>query len=196
MATKLASDEYLRLKKEVSRMASMANKRLRRLESNDLTNLPAYQAWERNGSIKFSVKGKDYNQLQSEYWRLKGFLDARTSTVREANKFLREMAEDTGIKYNGIADLKAKSKHFFELADKIKEYYKKIDETARAIDYRAIFEQINVMVEQGLAELGMEESTENILQRYIEQLEKIEPVESGNEGYKRGDTDWDFVKLT
>lgn len=196
MATKLASDEYLRLKKEVSRMASMANKRLRRLESNDLTNLPAYQAWERNGSIKFSVKGKDYNQLQSEYWRLKGFLDARTSTVREANKFLREMAEDTGIKYNGIADLKAKSKQFFELADKIKEYYKKIDETARAIDYRAIFEQINVMVEQGLAELGMEESTENILQRYIEQLEKIEPVESGNEGYKRGDTDWDFVKLT
>lgn len=196
MATKLASDEYLRLKKEVSRMASMANKRLRRLESNDLTNLPAYQAWERNGSIKFSVKGKDYNQLQSEYWRLKGFLDARTSTVREANKFLREMAEDTGIKYNGIADLKAKSKQFFELADKIKEYYKKIDETACAIDYRAIFEQINVMVEQGLAELGMEESTENILQRYIEQLEKIEPVESGNEGYKRGDTDWDFVKLT
>lgn len=196
MATKLASDEYLRLKKEVSRMASMANKRLRRLESNDLTNLPAYQAWERNGSIKFSVKGKDYNQLQSEYWRLKNFLDARTSTVREANKFLREMAEDTGIKYNGIADLKAKSKQFFELADKIKEYYKKIDETARAIDYRAIFEQINVMVEQGLAELGMEESTENILQRYIEQLEKIEPVESGNEGYKRGDTDWDFVKLT
>ncbi len=196
MATKLASDEYLRLKKEVSRMASMANKRLRRLERNDLTNLPAYQAWERNGSIKFSVKGKDYNQLQSEYWRLKNFLDARTSTVREANKFLREMAEDTGIKYNGIADLKAKSKQFFELADKIKEYYKKIDETARAIDYRAIFEQINVMVEQGLAELGMEESTENILQRYIEQLEKIEPVESGNEGYKRGDTDWDFVKLT
>lgn len=196
MATKLASDEYLRLKKEVSRMASMANKRLRRLESNDLTNLPAYQAWERNGSIKFSVKGKDYNQLQSEYWRLKGFLDARTSTVREANKFLREMAEDTGIKYHGLADLKEKSKQFFELADKIKEYYKKIDETAKAIDYRAIFEQINVMVEQGMAELGAEESTEEILNKFMEQMEKLEPVEEGQEGYKRGDTDWDFVRLT
>lgn len=196
MATKLASDEYLRLKKEVSRMASMANKRLRRLESNDLTNLPAYQAWERNGSIKFSVKGKDYNQLQSEYWRLKGFLDARTSTVREANKFLREMAEDTGIKYHGLADLKEKSKQFFELADKIKEYYKKIDETAKAIDYRAIFEQINVMVEQGMAELGAEESTEEILNKFMEQMEKLEPVEQGQEGYKRGDTDWDFVRLT
>lgn len=196
MATKLASDEYLRLKKEVSRMASMANKRLRRLESNDLTNLPAYQAWERNGSIKFSVKGKDYNQLQSEYWRLKGFLDARTSTVREANKFLREMAEDTGIKYHGLADLKEKSKQFFELADKIKEYYKKIDETAKAIDYRAIFEQINVMVEQGMAELGAEESTEEILNKFLEQMEKLEPVEDGQEGYKRGDTDWDFVRLT
>ncbi len=196
MATKLASDEYLRLKKEVSRMASMANKRLHRLESNDLTNLPAYQAWERNGAIKFSVKGKDYNQLQSEYWRLKGFLDARTSTVREANKFLREMAQDTGIKYHGLSDLKAKSKQFFELADKIKEYYKKIDEAAKAIDYRAIFEQINVMVQQGMAELGAEESTMDILDKYIQQMEQLEPVEQGQEGYKKGGTDWDFVRLT
>lgn len=196
MATKLASDEYLRLKKEVSRMASMANKRLRRLESNNLTDLPAYQTWEKHGSIKFSVKGKDYNQLQSEYWRLTNFLSARTSTVREANKFLREMAENTGIKYNGLADLKAKSKQFFELYDKVKEYYKKINETAEAIDYRKIFNQINIMVENGLAELGAGMETLDLLDKYLAEMEKLEAVEQGQEGYKRGDTDWDFVRLT
>jgi hypothetical protein len=41
MMVKLASEKYLELKKEVSRMASMANKRLRRLEKNELTDLPA-----------------------------------------------------------------------------------------------------------------------------------------------------------
>ena len=122
MAVPVASDKYKALRKEVSRMASAANKRLNRLQANDLQALPAFQAWEQNGAIKFSVKGKDYNQLQSEYWRLKNFLDDRTSTVRGANDFLREMAKNTGIKYNGLADLKEKSRSFFELAEKIKQY--------------------------------------------------------------------------
>ena len=78
----VASVEYKRLKKETSRLASMANKRLDRLESNNLTMMPSYMSWQANGAIRFSVKGKTYNQLQSEYWRVKHFLDERTSTVR------------------------------------------------------------------------------------------------------------------
>ena len=62
MSVELASDEYKAFKKEVSRMASMANKRLKRLEKNELTDLPSYKAWEENGSIRFSVKGKTYQQ--------------------------------------------------------------------------------------------------------------------------------------
>ena len=109
----VASDKYLQLKKEVSRMASQANKRLVRLESNELTELPAYQSWVDGGAIKFSVKGKDYNQLQAEFWRLKNFLDNKTSLVRQANKYLRDMANVTGIKYGNLSELKAKSKYFF-----------------------------------------------------------------------------------
>lgn len=195
MAVKLASDEYLRLKKEVSRMASMANKRLRRLEKNELTSLPAYTSWEKGGKIKFSVKGKDYNQLQSEFWRLKRFLDDKTSTVRQANKFLKEMAENTGIKYNGLADLKAKSKQFFELADKIKQYYKSAEKSAEALDYQKIWQQINTQVQQGIIELGQEESTESILNKYLNALQEVSPVEQGQEGYKEMSTQWDFVKL-
>ena len=51
------SDAYLKLKKEVSRKASMANKRLVRLENNKLTDLPAYKQWKNyNGGVKFSIK--------------------------------------------------------------------------------------------------------------------------------------------
>ena len=54
------------LKSEISKKASMANKRLNRLEKNGLTDLPSYKNWvDYNGGVKFSVKGKNYNELKS-----------------------------------------------------------------------------------------------------------------------------------
>lgn len=195
MPVKLASDEYKALKKEVSRMASMANKRLKRLERNELTHLPAYKAWEENGSIRFSVKGKTHQQLQAEYWRLKNFLDAKSSTVRGANAFLKEMARNTGIKYNGLADLKTKSQKFFELANKIKQYYKNAEQSALALDYQKIWQQINEQIKQGVITIDSEESTESVLNKYLNAMDKVQPVETNSEGYKNGGTEWDFIKL-
>lgn len=191
----LASKKYLELKKEVSRMASMANKRLKRLERNELTDLPAYQSWVRGGAIKFSVKGKDYNQLQAEFWRLKRFLDNKTSLVRQANKYLREMAENIGIRYNSLAELKVKAKEFFRLADKIKEYYKMSELSALALDYQKIWEQINVQIKQGILDLTGVESTEERLQRFIQEIEKVSQVENNQEGFKEGIKDWDFITI-
>lgn len=195
MSVKVASDEYKALKKEVSRMASMANKRLKRLEKNELTHLPSYKSWEEHGSIKFSVKGKTHQQLQSEYWRLKNFLDAKTSTVRGANAFLKEMAQNTGIKYNGLADLKTKSQKFFELANKIKQYYKNAEQSALALDYQKIWQQINEQIKQGVITIDNEESTESVLNKYLNAMDKVQPVETNSEGYKNGGTEWDFIKL-
>lgn len=194
MSVKLASDKYLELKKEVSRMASMANKRLNRLESNNLTLLPAYREWEQHGAIKFSVRGKNYNQLQSEYWRLKRFLDDRTSTVRQANKFLREMAENTGIKYRGLEDLKSKSKQFFELAEKIKQYNMSINQSAQALDYQKIWQQINTYVNNTNTDLASAISSDEQLERFLQFMEKVQPVEDKKEGYAVGN-EWDFVEI-
>lgn len=192
---KLASDKYLELKREVSRLASMANKRLVRLEKNELTELPAYQSWVKCGSIKFSVANKNYNQLQSEYWRLKSFLDNKTSLVRQANNFLREMAQNTGIKYRGLSDLKNKSIQFFRLANMIKEYYKTSEQNALALDYQKIWEQINVQIKQGSIELSEVENTESTLQKFIEEMEKVQQVEDNQEGFKEESKDWDFIEI-
>ena len=192
---KLASEEYRKFRREVSRMASIANKRLERLERNELTDLPAYQSWVKDGAVRFSVRGKDYNQVQSEFWRLKRFLDNKTSLVREANNYLREIAENTGIKYNGLADLKTKSKKFFKLADKIKEYYKMSELNALALDYQKIWEQINVQIKQGIIDLTGVESTEETLQRFIEEIDRVSQVENNQEGFKEGIKEWDFIKI-
>lgn len=195
MSVNLASDKYKELRAEVSRMASMANKRLNRLENNNLTMLPAYQAWEQNGSIRFSVKGKDYNQLQAEFWRLKNFLDDRTSTVREANSFLREMAENTGIQYNGLEDLKNKSARFFELAEKIREYNQAIGQAAQALDYQKIWQQINTAVQQDAIDLSEAVSSDEQLERFLDFMKDVQPVEDNKEGYSLTNSNFDFVEI-
>ena len=195
MSVNLASDKYKELRAEVSRMASMANKRLNRLENNNLTMLPAYQSWEQNGSIRFSVKGKDYNQLQAEFWRLKNFLDDRTSTVREANAFLREMAENTGIKYHGLEDLKNKSARFFELAEKIREYNQAIGQAAQALDYQKIWQQINTAVQQDALDLSEAVSSDEQLERFLDFMNDVQPVEDDKEGYSLTNSNFDFVEI-
>lgn len=195
MSVNLASDKYKELRAEVSRMASMANKRLNRLENNNLTMLPAYQAWEQNGSIRFSVKGKDYNQLQAEFWRLKNFLDDRTSTVREANAFLRAMAENTGIQYNGLEDLKNKSARFFELAEKIREYNQAIGQAAQALDYQKIWQQINTAVQQDALDLSEAVSSDEQLERFLDFMKDVQPVEDNQEGYSLTNSNFDFVEI-
>lgn len=79
------------LAKITSQLASAANKRLRRLESADLANTPAYSYTRRSGG-DFSVKGKDVAALQLEFQRARGFLspERRTSTVRGARKVQHE----------------------------------------------------------------------------------------------------------
>lgn len=195
MSVNLASDKYKELRAEVSRMASMANKRLNRLENNNLTMLPAYQAWEQNGSIRFSVKGKDYNQLQAEFWRLKNFLDDRTSTVREANAFLRGMAENTGIQYHGLEDLKNKSARFFELAEKIREYNQAIGQAAQALDYQKIWQQINTAVQQDALDLSEAVSSDEQLERFLDFMNDVQPVEDNQEGYSLTNSNFDFVEI-
>nr|DAH84501.1 MAG TPA: hypothetical protein [Caudoviricetes sp.] len=195
MAVKKASDKYKELRKEVSRMASMANKRIDRLERNNLTMLPAYQAWESNGAVRFSVKGKSYEETQAEYWRLKKFLDDRTSTVKQANNFLKEMAENTGIQYNGLEDLKAKSAKFFELADLIKQYNQSINQSAQALDYQKIWKDINTYVLDTDADLADAVSSEEQLEKFLNYMNLVKPVEDNQEGFSLNGNKWDFIEL-
>lgn len=195
MAVNKASDKYKELRKEVSRMASMANKRIDRLERNNLTMLPAYQAWEKNGSVRFSVKGKSYEETQAEYWRLKKFLDDRTSTVKQANDFLKQMAENTGIQYNGLEDLKAKSAKFFELADLIKQYNQSINQSAQALDYQKIWKDINTYVLDTDADLADAVSSEEQLEKFLNYMNLVQPVENNQEGFSLNGNKWDFIEL-
>ena len=133
-------------RKRISRLVSLANKRLKRLENAGLNDSPAYQKWVEAGAEKFSVKGKDHNQLQRELSRLKNFIESETSTVRGVNNVLKQMAQNTGIEYSNMQDLKDNAKTFFELSSKVEQYLRTVDDIASAIGYQKIWESINQYV--------------------------------------------------
>lgn len=145
------------LKSEISRKASMANKRLKRLEQKGLTSSPAYKQWFESGGQKFSVKGKSYNELQAELARVNHFINAKTSTIRGVNNTLREIAKTTGIETKDIVKIQNHAVKFFELTSKIEQYLRNTEDSASAIGYRKIFEVVSNYVRQEKLDLGKSE---------------------------------------
>lgn len=178
----LESDRKLiQLKREIQRKANIAHKRLQRLEKNNLTHLPAYQQWVKDGAVRFGVKGKNYNELQAELARLNRFLDSKTSTVREANKYLKDIAQMTGIKYKSVKELPDKLENFFRISEKVDEYLRNIEGSASAIGYHKIWEVVNQVVEMEGKELdGSAEDMEAIIQAAIDALEYEHVIEITN----------------
>lgn len=157
-------------RKEVSRLASLANKRIQRLEAAKLTDSPAYQKWVENGGVKFGVKGKTYNQLQSEMARLNRFINAQTSTIRGINSNLKEMAANTGIKYGTLKELRSKAANFFELSSKVEQYLRTVNDMASAIGYNKIWEVINEYVEREKIDLSEAENNIDELSKMVSEL--------------------------
>lgn len=138
-------DESIK-RSEISKLVAKANKRIARIEKNNLEDSPAYQGMIERGEPRFSVRGKDHNQLQKEVARLHKFLESETSTVRGINRVLKTMAVNTGIKYKNLAELRAKSAKFFELQSKVEQYLRTVEDMASAIGYQKIWETINKYV--------------------------------------------------
>ena len=146
---KTQSNARKALAKTIDRAKTTLKKRIKRLENNNLTDAPAYKQYMLNEDvIKFSVKGKTTQELQSEYWKLKRLLDLKTGTVKGANETLKQIANITNIKYKNLNELKSKSKLFFELADKLENIYTSMGETAKAIDYRKIWQDVEEIMKQ------------------------------------------------
>ena len=149
------------LKAEISKKASMANKRLKRLEKNNLTNMPAYRNWvDYGGGTKFSVKGRNYNELQAELARVNKFIDNQTSTVHGAQSVLKNIASTAGINYKNVGDLYTKTTNFFSLASKVQQYMGNTAGAAQAIGYQKLWTVINDYVEEN--DVDLSESIEDM----------------------------------
>lgn len=78
--------------RNISILASAANKRIARLEKSGVRS-PALDFVKSHGG-KFSVAGKTQNQLLIEYFRLQQFMSSKTSTVRGAKSWKRKVEKE------------------------------------------------------------------------------------------------------
>ena len=171
MTREMQEERLAELKREIQRKANIAHKRLKRLEKNNLTELPAYQQWVKEGSVRFGVRGKNVEELQQELNRLNRFLESKTSLVREANKYLKETADIVGVQYRSVKELPELLSNFFRLSDKVEEYLRLTEGSASAIGYYKIWEVVNEVVE--VEEMTMEKTDEQLEQMMIKVIEAI-----------------------
>ena len=142
------TDKERKYRQEASRKVSMANKRLKRMEEQNLTMSPSYKKWLDEGGQKFSVRGKTTQEVKAEVARLNKFLNQTTSTVRGTKKYLTNIASQVGIKnYDSYQSLNNQLKDFFEVSDRVREYLKNSKEIAVSIGYKKIWEEVNEYAE-------------------------------------------------
>lgn len=170
--SKAKKERIRKQRQEASRMASMANKRLKRLEKNGLQDTPAYKTWIESGGEKFGVRGKTYNELQKEMARMRQFINSQSSTIKGVNNILKEMADNTGIKYKNLKELRQSSSQFFELASKIEQYLRTVEDMASSIGYQKIWQQINQYVQVNKIQLGNSKNNiEELTKRVVEAMD-------------------------
>lgn len=148
-ATSQFTAEERKLRQEASRLSSLANKRLQRMEQQNLQTSPAYQAWVDSGGVKFGVRGKSTEQVQAEIGRLNKFINQTTSTVRGAKTHFRNVAKTIGItEFKDIPDLQNKLNAFFEITAKVKQYLHNTKEIGVAIAYQKLWEIVSDYVQE------------------------------------------------
>lgn len=178
------SANFDKLKKDLRRKVAIANKRLDRLERNNLTELPAYRQWrDYGGGVKFSSAGKDYNELQAELARVDRFINARTSLVRDSNRYLKEIADITSLKYTSVSELPDKLNNFFEISSKVEQYLRQVEGSASAIGYQKIWEVVNKYVDDQEGDLS---DVNEVVASMIEELGYMKVFEEV-------DTLWDKI---
>lgn len=136
--------EVMKDRKQINRLVSVANKRIVRLKNNKLDDSPAMKFVPESG--KFSIKNKHGNALRSEVAKMRSFLRAQTSTIRGYDKLLKDLAKTTGMHYNKVRDIRARSARFFELASKVEQYLRNVQGIASSVGYEKIWEAINEFV--------------------------------------------------
>ena len=173
-------------RKEVSRKASLANKRLARLEKNNLQDSPAYKKFMESGGKKFSIRGKTGSELSKELIKIDNFINMKTSTVKGLNKVLRDTADRVGVTYKDMKQLQAYSSRFFELYNKSLQYLDTVEKMGHAFDSTEIMETVRQVVEQekiDLAESG--QAIDEMVQRVTDMLTDID-----NHDELLGGDDW------
>lgn len=106
------------LKALTQRLVSASNKRLKRLESSNVGDYSSALQGRKKSDGRFSTKGKNINELRSEFRKAKSFLKSKTSTITGTRKVINTMSKKiTGSGLDKVGGFKSERtyKRFWNL---------------------------------------------------------------------------------
>lgn len=151
------------LKKAVSILANQANRRVKSLQSQGLET-PALKYVEKSGG-KFTVKGKNLNELRHEYARLKSFMNMKTSTV--SGQLQVEYRREQILKEKGIEFTEDESKKFWKVYREVEQEGKEDQKLKKKHK-----KDSDVILEDIVQEFDFEEETDKQQKRIYKKLKK------------------------
>lgn len=155
------SQDRQALSRVVSRLASAANKRIKRMQAQNESSPALIRAMESGG--KFSVKGKSLDELKKEFMRVKSFLQDKTSDLKQWKKLKNKLQESLG-KSGVIIDENKVGKviHIYEEIRK-----KNPEVSAKEFKYK-VFETIQSMPDDISINQQIENIADNLENIYLE----------------------------
>lgn len=161
------------LKERLRQKVSKANKRVDRLEKKGYTGVPAYKQYQdlKNGK-KFSSAGADMKELRKEEAKLDKFLGSKTSTVRGANKNMKDMIKRHNIPTSNMTTqaLLRVTSHFYELYSKAEQYLKNLG-AEYVLDSDQKFADMSEYLEREGIQLDGSENVDEIFNKYKQHLD-------------------------
>lgn len=169
MAKAIITQKQREFRQEVSRLSNMANKRIRRLQESDFNSSPAYQKWLKEGGEFFKVQGKTQAEVWNEYYRVKNFLDSKTSSITGTKQVLNNMNQYTGMNLNTYEEIIEASGDFFRLAERVSEYLNVMGLGA-VFDSNQVYDMINYVtqdLEIDLIDMDIDGMTDYVTQELV-----------------------------
>lgn len=155
------SQDRQALSRVVSRLASAANKRIKRMQAQKESSPALIRAMESGG--KFSVKDKSLDELKKEFMRVKSFLQDKTSDLKQWKKLKNKLKESLGK--SGIAIDENKVGKVIHIYEEIRK--KNPEVSAKEFKYK-IFETIQTMPDDISINQQIENIADNLENIYLE----------------------------
>lgn len=137
----------------ISRLAAVANKRLKRLEDLGISYGTTTKGETISGVMKFGAKGKTLGQLRSEYKRLQGFLESPVSTLTgrkeefyQAKRRLWEKASKSEREV--IGEKPTRKNAYKEYLTAKKRRLEESEEKTSSVDETEIFDKVSALFQK------------------------------------------------
>lgn len=166
-----------KMRREISRKAQMANKRIRRLEEKGVMT-PALSSFyrTRGKGNYFSIRGKSNNQAMQELAEVERYLEMATSSLTGARKILNDTAKKFNIELVASDWVKNQKRvnEIFRIVDKVDEYLKTSDQKTVAFASTQLIDGVANYIQDFEETVGdIEKDTEEIVVNIVDAINEM-----------------------